>query len=157
MSSGWRGLQQNQQRQQDQKIAHTEIEGPTTPANPRDQQASDIGHNALPDRPTGGHDTNREPLSSVEPKARDGDHRGKQWGKAECADQKVNEIEHRQIALPAQCNQPKRNSKGSNVSDLPGTDTIGKTAPDDATDGAPDGQECESHRDSGTSTRCVAH
>src|SRR4029078_12392447 len=47
-------------------------------------------------------------------------------------------------------NQPKRNSKGSNVSDLPGTDTIGKTAPDDATDGAPDGQECESHRDIGT-------
>src|SRR4029078_6222141 len=149
MSVGWRGLQQNQQRQQDQEIAHTDIECRITPAYLGDQKTSDIGHNALPDRPTGGHDTNREPLSSVEPKARAGDHRGKKWGKAERADQKVDEIERQQIALPAQCNQPKRNSEGPNVSDLTGTNTIGKTAPDDAADGAPDGQECKSHRDLG--------
>src|SRR6187401_1308623 len=141
MSGGWRGLQQNQQRQQDQEIARTDIECRITPADLGDQKASDIGHDALPDRPTGGHDTNREPLSSVEPKARDGDHRGKQWGKAECADQKVDEIERQQIALPAQCNQPKRNSEVPNVSDLTGTKTIENTTPFHPAAAAPDGHE----------------
>src|SRR5262245_21748139 len=150
MSSGWRRLQQKQQWQQDQKIAHTDVERRITPADFGDQKTSDVGHDALPDGSAGSYDANREPLALFKPKPRNGDHRGKLGGKAKGADQKVNDIERPQITLPAQCDQPERNSKGSKVSDLTGADTIGKTAPNDAADRAADGQECKGHRDIGT-------
>src|SRR5262249_12583096 len=77
MSSRWRSLQQKQQWQQDQKIAHADIKRRITPADLGDQQTSDVGHDALPDRSTGSHDTNPEPLAPFEPKSRNSDHRGK--------------------------------------------------------------------------------